>query len=392
MNIAIDIRCLMDDKLTGVGEYTYNLLKNVFQEDSHNQYYLFYNSRKDVSAQVKRFQQDNVHYCEFKYPNKFLNLCLLLFKRPNLDKLIARKFNIPIDKFFFPNIGFIQTKCPYIITCHDLSFEYFPEFLSTKRKLWHKIVNPKKLYSKAEKVFAVSENTARDLNVQCPARNASQSVAGGPMSKEKIKTTPLGINKKYKDIRKPEFKNKLEKIKRKYNLPNKFVLALSTIEPRKNLESLITAFEAFNQEFPEYKLVIAGPKGWGNTKTRKHRKHENHNSITWIGFVDEKDKRYLYNLASMFVYPSHYEGFGFPPLEAMACGCPVITSNNSSLAEVCENSAILVDSHNINDILLAMKEMTKSDVANHYRNKGFEQIKRFDWGITAKDFVKQTNS
>ena len=91
MNIAIDIRCLMDKEITGVGEYTHNLLKDLFEIDDKNQYYLFYNSHRKVTVPI--FKHDNVHYVKFNWPNKLLNLCLVLFKRPRLDRLIERKVN-----------------------------------------------------------------------------------------------------------------------------------------------------------------------------------------------------------------------------------------------------------------------------------------------------------
>ena len=161
MNIAIDIRPLMDKQLTGVGEYTLNLLSNLFTKDSQNQYYLFYNSFSKI--EVPQFNFPNVQYCQFKIPNKLLTLSLLLFKNPKLDKLIFKKYQTRMDLFFFPNICFQKTNCPYIITAHDLSYEIFPQFLTWKRKLWHKLINPKKVFQNAKQIMAVSNNTKQDL-------------------------------------------------------------------------------------------------------------------------------------------------------------------------------------------------------------------------------------
>ena len=105
MNIGIDIRCLMERELTGVGEYTFYLLKHLFEVDSTNQYYLFYNSRQKVDQYIPKFPKDNVHYCEFKAPNKLLNITLKLFSQPKLDRAICRKYKCSkIDLFLFPNI------------------------------------------------------------------------------------------------------------------------------------------------------------------------------------------------------------------------------------------------------------------------------------------------
>ncbi len=372
MNIAIDIRSLMEKELTGVGEYTFYLLKYLFEQDTKNNYYLFYNSRQNVEKYIPKFPKDNVHYCEFKLPNKLLNFILAICHYPKLDQIIQRKFHIEkIDFFIFPNITFQKTSCPYIITAHDLSFEIFPEFLSFKRKIWHLIIQPKKLFLKAKQIIAVSKNTKNNLiNLYNIPSN-------------KIQTIYSGISKNYKPIdpSDPRFK----KIKDKYKLPNKFILYLGTIEPRKNLLSLISAFNLFQETYPEYSLVIAGKPGWKFSPIINQAK--NNKNIIFTNFIKDSEKRYFYNLANIFIYPSFYEGFGFPPVEAMACGCPVITSNNSSLSEICENSALLINPTDINDIHQAMLEMIKPDIRQFYINAGKEKAKIYSWYKTAHELL-----
>lgn len=371
MNIAIDIRCLMEREQTGVGEYTFHLLRHLFEFDNKNHYYLFYNSRQNVAKIIPHFPKDNVHYCEFKLPNKVLNLMLKVFRYPALDRAIEYKYHTPrIDLFLFPNISFFKTRCPYFITAHDLSFEFFPEFLSLKRRLWHWFINPKKIFQGAESVIAVSKNTKQDL-INCYSIPAN-----------KIKVIYSGVSSNYKIIHQDNEKTK--KIKLKYKLPAKFVLFLGTIEPRKNLSALISAFQIFAEKNPEYALIIAGKRGWKD----KNIIHGIDKKIIYTGFIPNADKRYLYNLASMFVYPSYYEGFGFPPLEAMACGCPVITANNSSLSEICSDAALLIDPNNVRDLADAMQEMTEKEIARHYREKGLEKIKTFNWYKTIQELIK----
>ena len=375
MNIGIDIRCLMEKNLTGVGEYTFNLLKHLFEIDNKNQYYLFYNSRKKV--QVPRFNHENVYYCKFNWPNKLLNLCLVLFKWPKIDKMIEKRNKKrnkeikKIDLIFFPNISFFSTNCPYIITAHDLSFHFFPEFLSWKRKLWHFIINPKSKFNNAEKIIAVSRHTANDLQ-----NHLSNS--------QNISTVLSGIKHNYQPVDAND--SRLQKIKQKYNLPDKFIMFLGTLEPRKNLQTSISAFNKIEQDIF---LVIAGTKGW---KCKKILKQIATNpKIKHIGFVPEEDKVYLYNLARFFVYPSYYEGFGFPPLEATACACPVITSNNSSLTEICADAALYIDPHNINDLKNAMQQMLNQEIATIYKQKGLEQSKKFSWQKAAEEFLHHVN-
>ena len=359
MNIAIDIRCLMEREPTGVGEYTLNLLRAIFAQDKENQYLLFYNSAKNVSDVLPAFNEANVRLCGFSYPNKLFNLSLKFFKRPQLDLLIQKKFGVKPGIFFFPNISFQQTRCPYIITCHDLSYALFPEFLSLKKRLWHRIINPRKLFQRAKAIIAVSENTKVDLT------NHYQ------ISPSKIEVIYSGI-----PVTPPLDNNALVEVKAKFKLPEKFILAVGTVEPRKNIDTLVTAFKVFSAKHPDYSLVVTGKPN----RIRQLKLTENlRERVRLTGFVSPDEKTALYRLASMFVYPSHYEGFGFPPLEAMAEGCPVISANNSSLGEICDSAAILINAHDANEIAQALEQMTDAAVREHYKAKGFEQIKKFNW-------------
>jgi glycosyltransferase involved in cell wall biosynthesis len=393
MNIAIDIRCLMDRELTGVGEYTNNLLKELFKLDNTNQYYLFYNSLRKVK--VPFYDYENVHYIKFNWPNKLLNLSITLFGAPKIDKMIEKKVNHPnksalsandphirnINLFFFPNISFFSTDCPYMITCHDLSFEYFPEFLNWKRKLWHRIMSPRLKFENAKKIIAVSKNTARDLtDFSLPSLHSARDSSRNDRGIQKIKTIYSGIADNYKVLKKDN--PKLKKIKQKYRLPEKFIFFLGTKEPRKNIDSLVRAFELFKKETgSDLRLIITGAKGWSNPTNYSLL------STLYIPYIPEQDKRYFLNLASMFIFPSHYEGFGFPVLEAMACGCPVITSNNSSLGEICEDAAILINSHDVNELKNAIINMTDPRVTDFYKQKGLLQAQKFSWKKTAEDVL-----
>ena len=376
-NIAIDVRCLMEENLTGVGEYTFNLLKYLLNIDSQNQYLLFFNKREPYLGHIKKLGKHNVTLCEFNYPNKLLNSSLKFFNRPYLDSLIQSKHKKKIDLFFFPNINFLSISpfCKYIATAHDLSFEIFPYFFSFKRRMWHNAVNSRKIFHKAKKIIAVSENTKRDL---INLFNANPN---------KIQVVYSGI-----DISRPEFAD--DKIKEKYNLPEKFILSLGTLEPRKNIETLIEAFQKLKQDTDlPHKLVIAGSNGWKyKTIFDLVEKLNLKNEIIFTGFIDIEDKPHLYKFADLFVYPSYYEGFGFPPLEAMACKTPVITSHTSSLTEVCANAAILIDPYNVNKLYWAIKEaLTDENLQANLVGKGYVQAQKFKWQDTAENFLKIIN-
>ena len=263
-----------------------------------------------------------------------------------------------------------------------MSFEFFPEFLSLKRRLWHWFLRPKKLFQEAKEIITVSKNTSQDLI-------GKYNIPGS-----KISVVYPGISPNYKVLTENDIK--LKTIKNKYKLPDKFILFLGTIEPRKNIQSLVSAFNIFNKNNPGYSLVIAGKKGWKTAAIEKKLKQTQDNSkqdeIICTQFVPDSDKRYLYNLASMFVYPSYYEGFGFPPLEAMASGCPVITSNNSSMSEICADAALLIDPTNVNDLARAMEQMIDPQLADYYKTKGLEKAKQFIWYQSAREVLNVLES
>jgi glycosyltransferase involved in cell wall biosynthesis len=186
---------------------------------------------------------------------------------------------------------------------------------------------------------------------------------------------------------------KLSAVKNKYGLPDKFILYLGTVEPRKNIDGIIRGYNelrTMNHELGDYKLVIAGGKGWKSKNIYKEWELSKFkDDIKFLGYIDSADRAYLYNLAAVFVYPSFYEGFGFPPLEAMACGLPVVASYASSLPEVAGEAALMVDPYNINDIARALTEiLTDDNLRKKLIARGLEQAKKFSWQKTAEEYLE----
>jgi len=173
------------------------------------------------------------------------------------------------------------------------------------------------------------------------------------------------------------------------SLPQKYILFLGTIEPRKNIIGLISAYESVFSElaFPS-SLVIAGAKGWNDKKIiDRIKKSPLRDKIRIIGYVNPLDKPSLYKSAEMFVFPSFYEGFGFPVLEAMVCGVPVITSNRSSLPEVVKNSAWLINPNRPSEIGEAILKLTREEkLRADFINKGLEQAMKLTWSSAALQF------
>lgn len=385
MKIGIDVRCLMEGRRTGVEEYTINLLKEVLRLDTQNEYLLFFNSWKNFRADllwIKEFP--NVKIRRFKIPNKILNLCFWYLNWPKIDQMLGG-----VDVFFMPNLTFyaLSRKAKLIVTWHDLSFERYPEMFSFKRRLWHYLVQPKKICQRAERIIAVSQSTKNDL------------VSLYKINPKKISILYSGISDKFKVIDRNN--TKLLAVKERYQLPYRFILYLGTIEPRKNITSLIKAFNQFkkwaqkenNEELNKYKLVIAGQDGWLMAEILKEIiRSPFKEDILKINFVAENDKEYFYNLASLFIYPSFFEGFGFPPLEAMRCGVPVITSHSSSLPEVVDDGGVLIDPNRPDEISLAIREiLTDKSLHEKLIKKGPQQAQKFNWSKSAKKFITFLN-
>ncbi len=377
MKIGVDIRPLMDKKYSGVSSYTLNLVNNIISLDKKNHYKLFYNSFSDISNRIPDFKGQNVEIIKKRFPNKVLNyLFFKVFKRPQLDQLLG------VDFFLMPHINFIalNSSSKLILVIHDLSFLHYPEFFNWRKNFWHRFIGIKKLIKRADLIVAISENTKNDL------------INLANVSENKIKVIYSGLDEKYYNFVYPE-ENKKKIIKTKYNLPEKFILFLGNIEPRKNILGIIQSYNFFRKKNPElkdYKLVLAGGLGWKNKRIlQEYQKSEFKDDIMFLGYVDEKDKPFIYNLSSVFVFPSFYEGFGFPPLEAQATGTPVISSFSSSLPEILGNSAILVDPYNIKDLTKSIIDVLKNlELKEKLIVSGKENVKRFQWQKTAKKYLE----
>lgn len=372
MNIVIDIRSLTEKKRTGVGEYTYELLDSLFHIDKENNYFLFYNSFKDVETFLPNWSQENVHFVATKFPNKIFNL-LLLLKIFKLDKLVQKKSTKKLDKidyWFSPNINFINLskEIKHILTIHDLSFEFLPNCFSKKMLLWHKLIDPKFLAHNAHFVFTPSHNTKHDL------------VDIYHLNPNAVRVLYPGISKSFLQNINNDFDRK--KLQKKYDLPEKFIFFLGTLEPRKNILSLIEAYFKSNFINKKIHLVIAGNRGWKYDKIIK--KIDETRGVNYIGYVDAEDKPSLYKMSEIFVYPSLYEGFGFPVLEAVQSDLPVVTSNRSSLPEISDTGIYFINPHNILELKAALLEAFNNKDKKNYKYKD----NKFSWDKTAQEFLE----
>jgi len=372
MNIGIDIRVLARGTRTGVEEYTINLLSELLPLEPKINFKLFYNAFQKTQLNYPWLSLSNVQLRDFRIPNRLFFVAARYANQPKINKLLG-----DLDLYFNPHFftAPLSAGSKKIITFHDLSFERYPQFFSWRKRLWQKfLMNARREAEEASQIIAVSQSTKDDLI----------SLYG--IEPGKIKVIYSGVGKQFRPMAR---ESATLKLKKKYNLPDKFILYFGTIEPRKNLIGLIKAFELLRAK-SDLKLVIAGAKGWlcqNIFKTARESKY--YRDIIFTGFIDEIDKPVLYSLAELFVYPSFFEGFGFPPLEAMACGLPTIVSHGSSLPEVVGQGALMIDPYNIDEMAWAMETaLADKSLRERLIEKGIKQAKKFSWSKCAKETLE----
>ena len=281
---------------------------------------------------------------------------------------LARLIGKQSDIVHLPNQDFaryaIFLKSPFIVTAHDLirsCFSFSSEMLS--ERLW--LTLDKHYVKRASHIIAVSQHTKHDLM-------------------EYLKLPENRISVIYNGIDHSIFKPYNIKV-----LDKPYILYVGSERPRKNLGRLLKAFAKLKGDFPELKLVKVGAvgrsEGYRRNVMRKLDSLGIIQEVIFVGPVSELDLARYYSSASLLAYPSLYEGFGLPPLEAMACGCPVVTSNNSSFPEVVGEAGIMVDPYDTDALAQAMKQVLTDDkLRDDMDGKGLEQAKKFSWEETAR--------
>ena len=373
MRILVDCRHLNQHKQSGVGEYTVSILQALFLLSNSHEYILFTSGRTKPNLESIIGNHPFVKQVHIPTANKFLNIKTLLFKHSTIDQYIQNT----IDLIFLPNLNIISlpTNIPTILTVHDLSWYHFPEFYSLKMRLWHKLLNPKYLIKKCHTLITPSNATKQDLLNTYSVQSSL------------INIIPHGISSAFH----PEMESRDHGIRSRLKLPKRFALFVGTLEPRKNILSVIEAIKQYRElSRDDLHLVLVGSWGWNTNELRRRLwRKDVHSWVHKLGYIKSEDIPAIYRSATIFVWPSFYEGFGLPVLEALACGTPVITSHVSSMPEIAENSAIYIDPFNIQDITNAIKSVVQSKpLLDQLRKNGLEQAKKFTWEKTAKETIK----
>jgi glycosyltransferase involved in cell wall biosynthesis len=364
MKIAIDVREANGEK-TGKGFFAYGLVKELLALDRNNNYILYTDKPQGP------FQE---------YPNVELVPIMETGIKWHWQVLKDVKQRRP-DIYIAPTSFIVPSLAPkwlktYVVV-HDLVAFLFPKSHS-KRAMIIERLTLKKALKKAAKVLVVSENTQNDL------------VELFNYPKSLIFEVPCAPHDLYKDELDPK---ESAKVREKYNLPEKYILGVGTLEPRKNFATLIKSFVSIKRKFPEYKLVIVGKPGWKHQELKRAVKEFGlTEDVTFTGYMEDKDLHHTYNLAEVFVFPSLYEGFGIPPLEAMASGCPVVASNAASLPEVVGDAGLLIEpknSHKIADAVIDVIENTQ--LRNMLIERGFYRSHKYSWSDSAQRVLEELN-
>ncbi|NQT49607.1 glycosyltransferase family 4 protein [Candidatus Kuenenbacteria bacterium] len=374
MRIGIDCRKFYDIHLNlgaGVERYTYHLVKNLLEADKENDYVLFFYS--DISPET-------IHKVKMNSSRvKIVKLFRSSSKIPLLDSHIRFSWLLKKEKLdltVFPaNVIPLFYNKKSILIVHDMAIYLHPEWFPERQWFSTKFLVPRSI-KKAHTIVAISQNTKQDL------------IKLFKVSEEKIRIIYPGVV--VKDTYLPE---EIDKVKKKFNIKNNYVLFIGTIEPRKNILNLIKAFSnyIFENEESDVSLVLAGIKGWKFQPIFQVLNNINkrlmNSPIKYVGKVSNRERNILLRNCQAFVFPSYYEGFGFPIIEAMALRAPVITSNNSSLKEIAGDGAYLIEVDDPNDIRRAIaKVLEDKNLRQQLILKGKAQADKFTWETTVNKF------
>jgi len=359
MKIAIDVSQMCYEG-TGVARYVSGLTEALLRTDSPHEFVLFAGTlrqRPFFTQLASTAPWSRAKWHILPLPPKIAGLALNSLSLP-IETFIGN-----VDLFHSSDWAEPSSRCPRVTTVHDLVFKKYPDtvdklILRTQSKRLIKVVREK------THIIADSMSTKLDL----------MEIYG--LQDSQIDVVYPGIDSIYS----PQSNTEIERVKTKYHLPPRFVLSVGTQEPRKNIARLIEACQSL-----DIPLVLIGKYGWGEPIT-PGVKGAHTPGVLALGFIPDADLPAIYSAATVFAYPSLYEGFGFPVLEAMACGTPVVTANISSLPEIVGDAGILVDPTNIESLKLGIIKAVES--SDSLIKLGIARSGKFTWESTARGVLK----
>ena len=376
MKIIINTNALLHP-LTGIGQYTYQLSKKLKEVDAENDYCYYYGyfskallggtngSRIWIVRSLKKWFKKIPLVGRWGRP-----------LRTKANRFLQKFFRYEFDLYFEPNfIPLPEIHAKKTVTMvFDLSAVLYPE--------WH----PKERVEVFRREFA-SGIARSDMVITATQFMKRQIMDNLQVPESKIAVVPIDCNKQIFGIRDPQ---EAERFRKQEELPEKYLMFVGNIEPRKNILLLLKAFLMQGTSGEDLGLVFCGPAGWKNGAVFDFiRQNDLMGRIRLMHYVTEKQLCLLYNRAQALVYPSFYEGFGLPPLEAMSSGCPVIVSDIQVHREVCGDAVLYADPKSPEQMAEAIRRILEEPgLADDLRKKGLEQAAKFSWENTARETLK----
>jgi alpha-1,3-rhamnosyl/mannosyltransferase len=367
MRIGLDIR-YANDHFPGIGRYVVNLARALAALDHPHTLVLLYNpalpnTRYDLRECASSSQVELVATTARPFSLAEQLQLPRLARRLRLDVLHSPYYIKPYGKL----------PCPSVVTVYDLIARLFPHVVSWRGRALFNLTMGLALRT-ADRVLTISRSARKDI------------VQYMRVPRERITITPLAADQRFS----PQPHERIEEVRAHYNLPPRYVLYLGSNKPHKNLERLVAAWERFTQEHKPPNdgpgLVLAGHYDPHYPAVRQMvRERGLSRSVVFVPDVAEEDMPALYSGAELFVFPSLYEGFGLPPLEAMACGVPVLCSSSSSLPEVVGDAALTVNPYGVTAIAEGLQQLlSQATLRAHLREAGLQRAREFSWERTAR--------
>lgn len=369
MRIGINARYLQREKYSGIEIHTLELIYALSNIDKSNEYFLFFSKDRPIP---NLNLPDNFKICISNIPKYVPRLAWDLIFISLEAK--TKKVEVMHSPFLSPIIKTSKN----VLTVYDLAYLYFPQFYTTTQLLVLKYLLHLSIKF-SDIIITPSTNTKNDLMKEFG------------IEENKIKVAHPSVDPFFREDKNPI---EIQRVKNKYGIAKEFILNVGVLNPRKNQTSLIKAFRKVLDSGFDYQLVIVGERGWKYNEvfdTVKSERIERY--VIFTGNVPKSDLLYLYNGALMFVFPSVYEGFGFPALEAMACGCPTVVSNSSSLPEICNKAALYFDPTDISDIYTKILEVIKNaELRKSLSENGKKQAIKFSRESFARKMLEAYGS
>jgi len=361
LRIAIDAHSI-GTRLGGNESYAANLIEALAQIDSVNHYTLYVTTAEAIDRYRQRWSNFLVRSTRPHTPLIRIPLTLSAELRKNPVDVLHVQFTAPP---FCP--------CPFVVSVHDLSFEHLPQTFHRRSRTQLRLT-VRHSVRRAARVLTLSEHTRNDVI-------ETYGIAGPT-----IEVIPIAASPKFKPVRDDK---ELQRVRHTYRITSDYILSVGSIQPRKNLVRLVRSYTLLRDKLGADKLpklVFVGKRAWLYDETLRALEDASlGDSVILTGYVPESDLPALYSGATCFVYPSIFEGFGLPPLEAMQCGTPVIIGNRTSLPEVVGDAALAVDPFDVHAIAGAIEQiLNKPALRDELRVRGLERAKMFDWHETAR--------